>query len=255
MGFLSTSEGVAEDNGIHVCLTFDDGYDDNYSIVAPTLEEYGVRGTFFIASGVSGTDRLYWFDRAAVLWVREAAGIAMELGTPAGDFDAYMAALKKLSPDIRAQIMERVRDTDITAGDRKMYRTMGVAEVVDLHRRGHEIGAHSVSHPLLPQLGLEELNEEIADSREQLREWIGGDVCGFCYPNGDYDERVLAAVDRAGYSYACTVRRGINRSGAQKTTLRRVDMNPARVTRNQRNDMSAFRSVLCEAAVAGAPQS
>lgn len=35
-------------------LTFDDGMDDNHSIVRPILEEFGVTGTFYVATGLIG---------------------------------------------------------------------------------------------------------------------------------------------------------------------------------------------------------
>jgi len=34
-----------------VLFSFDDGYEDNYHIVAPILEKYGVKGLFFLTSG------------------------------------------------------------------------------------------------------------------------------------------------------------------------------------------------------------
>jgi hypothetical protein len=36
----------------------------------------------------------------------------------------------------------------------------------------------------------------------------GQPVAGFCYPFGDTDQRVVAAVRTAGYSYGCAIWRG-----------------------------------------------
>lgn len=44
-----------------VCITFDDGYEDNYSIVYPIMKEYGFPWTVFIIGGMTGEPgRLTW---------------------------------------------------------------------------------------------------------------------------------------------------------------------------------------------------
>ena len=51
-----------------VCLTFDDGYADNFEIVAPLLEARGFRGTFFITAGSVQAGEPLWYDLAAEAW-------------------------------------------------------------------------------------------------------------------------------------------------------------------------------------------
>lgn len=76
-------------------------------------------------------------------------------------------------------------------------------DVRDLAREGTEIGSHGMRHARLTEIGDRELDEEVAGSREALADVIGHRVEGFCYPYGDHDERVVAAVRRAGYAYGC----------------------------------------------------
>jgi peptidoglycan/xylan/chitin deacetylase (PgdA/CDA1 family) len=38
-----------------VTITFDDGYEDNFSVALPILERFGLKATFFVASGYLGT--------------------------------------------------------------------------------------------------------------------------------------------------------------------------------------------------------
>jgi peptidoglycan/xylan/chitin deacetylase (PgdA/CDA1 family) len=63
-----------------------------------------------------------------------------------------------------------------------------------------------------------------------LQDWLQSPVTGFCYPNGDHDDRVVDAVRRTGYGHACTTQHGRNAPAADPYRLRRVDMHPSRLT-------------------------
>ena len=44
-------------------ITFDDGYEDNYSIAFPLLMKYGFNATIFITADYTGTDHIFWWDK------------------------------------------------------------------------------------------------------------------------------------------------------------------------------------------------
>ncbi|RZK01575.1 MAG: polysaccharide deacetylase family protein, partial [Flavobacterium sp.] len=46
-----------------ICITFDDGYADNYKYALPILEKYGCPATFFITSSMIANQELYWWDQ------------------------------------------------------------------------------------------------------------------------------------------------------------------------------------------------
>lgn len=74
-----------------------------------------------------------------------------------------------------------------------------------LAQAGWEIGAHSVSHPHLTELGDERLAAELLDSRLHCERMMGTACRTFAYPYGDHDDRVAAAASAAGYTAACTL--------------------------------------------------
>ena len=239
-----------------VAVTFDDGYADNARIAAPLLEEAGLRATFFVTTGFVGGRDLMWFDRAVLAIGSAAPGEVRacarrhwidESALPAGDeVRDWLAALKKLAPSQRARLLAALPSPEDLEEARPDYAPMTVAELGELHARGHEIGAHTVNHPLLPQLTDGDLEFEIVNSRDRVREWIGREVRSFAYPNGDHDERVVEAVRRAGFECAVTTESGLNRRGEDALRIRRIDVTRDRVfDLHDDYDATAFRSELC----------
>lgn len=73
-------------------------------------------------------------------------------------------------------------------------------QIKDLEARGHEIGSHTMTHPQdLKAKFDDQLFFEVKTSKDLLESALGHPVTKFCYPRGRYDERVLAAVEEAGY--------------------------------------------------------
>jgi peptidoglycan/xylan/chitin deacetylase (PgdA/CDA1 family) len=64
---------------------------------------------------------------------------------------------------------------------------------------GHEIGAHTFSHPDLTTLSDDQLAWELTSVRAELQAASGQPVNFFAYPYGAYDARVIAATQAAGY--------------------------------------------------------
>jgi len=69
---------------------------------------------------------------------------------------------------------------------------------------GWELAAHTIHHLDLTTLDPERLEEEVAGSRKILQREYGAPVADFCYPAGQFDETVVAAVEAAGYTAATT---------------------------------------------------
>lgn len=90
------------------------------------------------------------------------------------------------------------------------------------HDAGMEVGAHSRTHPHLPDCAEAELQSEIQGSKVDLEFLTGSPVTQFCYPYGDLNERVTTAVLQAGFDAATTTQRGRVRSGDNPLLFRRV---------------------------------
>lgn len=77
-------------------------------------------------------------------------------------------------------------------------------EVSDLFA-GHEISAHTVTHPFLTMTPTEEIATEILNDRSALEALAGYPVRGMSYPFGNYDDRVVNLLPAYGIEYSRTV--------------------------------------------------
>ncbi len=101
---------------------------------------------------------------------------------------------------------------------------MDVGQLRAWRRAGMEVGAHTRTHPHLTALGPDALQAEVRGSRADLEQLLGEAIDQFCYPYGDLDDRVLAAVADAGFVAATTTRRGRARPGDPPLLLPRISV-------------------------------
>jgi len=93
-------------------------------------------------------------------------------------------------------------------------KLLQVGHVREISKQGVEIGSHGANHIALSGLNPESLEWEASGSRQVLSEILGEEVEGFCYPYASVDGRVIKAVQRADYTYACAALGGVWWEGA-----------------------------------------
>jgi peptidoglycan/xylan/chitin deacetylase (PgdA/CDA1 family) len=72
-----------------------------------------------------------------------------------------------------------------------------------------QLGAHTLTHPHLSRLGLEDARREIAGCRPHMRNIFGIDVRTFAFPFGEHDTALVALCREAGYERIFTVTPGV----------------------------------------------
>jgi hypothetical protein len=99
---------------------------------------------------------------------------------------------------------------------------LSTSQLRELHQLGFEIGSHSVTHPYLCDLEMDELTSELKGSKQQLEQILGAPVHHFSCPGGRWDARVAAVARASGYASVATSRIGINHAHSDPFCLARL---------------------------------
>jgi peptidoglycan/xylan/chitin deacetylase (PgdA/CDA1 family) len=89
-------------------------------------------------------------------------------------------------------------------------RMLSWSAAAELGALGHELGAHSVSHPQLDTIDLDSAWQEISGSRLELEQRLSSPVLSFAYPHGYSTAAVRRLVAKAGYESACSVKNALS---------------------------------------------
>jgi peptidoglycan/xylan/chitin deacetylase (PgdA/CDA1 family) len=95
-------------------------------------------------------------------------------------------------------------------------------ELKAFEEAGGVLGSHCRSHPRLPTLDVNALEDELSGSLDDLRARFPTAPPILAYPHGLHDEKVRAAAQEAGYAIAFTTEPGRNGAGIDPYCLRRL---------------------------------
>jgi len=229
-----------------VVLTFDDGYAGTLHYVKPLLERFDIPATVFITTGCMG--REFWWDLLArtlrsvrafperlclsldgrpYLW---SAGQAIRPPGPRRELETLQKILPSLYEWLRplpvaerdlalSQLAQRLQLADDLA---PINLSLTPEEVIELAKSNWiEIGAHSVTHPVLETLPVAQKQWEIQASKARLEELLAEPVRSFSYPNGSSGRLTRAVVQEAGFTCACTSTNDVTWRGSDRFRLPR----------------------------------
>lgn len=221
-----------------LAITFDDGQLDNYEHARDVLARRGAHATFYLPTDAMDRGEPLWHDTLGFTCFegyQRGGALLAELSKlfrvdPKTAPDAIEWAtwvsldVKHLSPEDRDARIRRAVEIFGQDPVPAWSKLMTWAQAKDLAKDGHELGSHSLSHPLLPQLDAAAQEREIRDSKRVIEERLGVPVTSFCYPNGDHSSDIVAITRRAGYENAVTAEHGSNPRGVDPMRLKRFDM-------------------------------
>jgi peptidoglycan/xylan/chitin deacetylase (PgdA/CDA1 family) len=145
--------------------------------------------------------------------------------------DGYRSVLEEAAPILRNYgftatlfLVAGLVDGKAGQGDgwQPPWPLLGWAEVEALARDGFELGAHTLSHPVLPHLPLAEAEREMVESQRQIGERTGQEVRVLAYPYGARSAGV-EGLARQHFEAACGTRLSLAGPRSNPFDLERVD--------------------------------
>lgn len=180
-------------------ITFDDGYEDNYSKAFPILAARNLSAVFFLPTNFIGTANVPWWD--AVAWLvrntNERTLTLPDIGEP----------VRVDGNDVARTIREVLRwfkDHPNTSSSEKLNELAAAChceldaeaastlfmtweQAREMREAGMDIGSHTQSHQILSDLTLDAQKEELAKSKSILEKELGTEVSVLAYPVGGLD--------------------------------------------------------------------
>lgn len=203
-----------------VAITFDDGYADNFHFALPALQRAGLPATFFVATAYLDSPRGFWWDELETI---VAEGGATDFQTPYHELHRSF----RLLPDAECQAeLDRLRQRlGVEAKPSADDRPLRWAEVNALVAAEHEVGSHTVTHPVLSALSPADVEKELVRSKRTIEDRTGRPVTALAYPYGRVEAVGEVAVRTArdvGYRCGLTTVSGAVRPVSDPFRLRRL---------------------------------
>ncbi len=199
-----------------IALTFDDGHYDFYTNAWPILKKYNVPASLYITTGfVDGTTWL-WPDLLKYILLNSNTAIlnVETLGDISTHKTAHHISWHKLgdycltlSVEARNKLLFKLAsDAKITISNTPQppFNAVTWPQLQEMHQEGLVVGSHTVSHPILSSLSIENLHYELAASASAIQQHLGTAPAGICYPNGraeDISGDVIKTAELTGYTY------------------------------------------------------
>jgi len=212
-------------------ITFDDGYLDNYLSAFPILRKHNFPALIFLTTEHIGTDAPFYWDMAAYCFHHTGKD---QLTFPDGHVDHWSNQAQRDQVGQKwIERMKRLPQSEKLVHVEKLPEALGVSvpqgyfrklmmnwdQVREMRKGGIEFGAHTMRHPILTRISLEQVRAEVEGSKARIEKELGETVLGFAYPNGqssDLNSPIEKIVADSGMRAAFTLLNGPSSLGEVK---------------------------------------
>jgi len=172
----------------YLYVTFDDGYFNNTRIL-PLIEELNIPIHIFVNTSNIVEKKKYWWD------------VIYQKGNPNQGLDKRIrkeiaSAKLRSYEDIERDLLERYGDQAFDPLS-DLDRPLSSAELRELSANSLvTIGNHMHHHKIVPRLSRSEFAEEVNTCSQLICEITGNEPAGFAFPNGDFQDPDLIALEQ-----------------------------------------------------------
>ena len=196
-----------ESHEVGVVITFDDGFADNFQVAQPILDSVGVPAVFFVASGLVDSTACNWDHQ--ICWFLSlpegktvaAALVSEQLGQGCDQGKVAWVMRHLLTQDQIFVVLQSLRNRFGAVPESELdglYAT-SANDLRHAIARRHEVGSHTVNHPMRHTLTQEQFTHELTESKRALELHLQSPVTSFSYPFNSFlftDSRGMFLVAR-----------------------------------------------------------
>jgi peptidoglycan/xylan/chitin deacetylase (PgdA/CDA1 family) len=127
---------------------------------------------------------------------------------------------------LERRVIRLEQELDAKLPDDSSRLMMSWDQVRSLAQHGHIVGSHTMTHPNMAHLSIEDVGRELTESKERIEQQLKAPIEHFAYPCPalfpSWTQQTADESRRAGYQTAVTTNRGLARRGHSPLLLNRV---------------------------------
>lgn len=198
-----------------VVFTIDDGYLDNYTKALPVFERHQVPFTIFVATDFVDHHAVLWWDSIEDLIMTHESvvtsdGVCYGCGSYQQRWDTFRYLRERVlnldQKNLEQELNNMFSNYEIDWYEPIRKKAMSWEQVVLLANHPLcTIGGHTISHPALSKLSMDEASREISEGKKILEQKTSKSVSYFAYPYGtpnEVGEREFLLTKELGFDLA-----------------------------------------------------
>jgi peptidoglycan/xylan/chitin deacetylase (PgdA/CDA1 family) len=230
----------------NICLTFDDGFANNYAYALPLLHKYKVPATFFVTAASAAGYDILWNDMLSIAGKYGPAALTFKGQTYHKNTNRHYTDTEGISLNVKlracgfSEKAELMRLLDKLCpfrrnGQHQDYWLQMTAEQIRQTAASPyvTIGSHGYYHNDLAGITAAEAAKELAQSKQYLESVTGKAVKSIAFPYGSYNQGVVNAAKACGYTQLLATDYNLPDDGVEPAMRERLTINPFISTTNQ----------------------
>ncbi len=238
--FIENKKNKRKITGYPFCITFDDGFENNYKLAAPILNKSRIPSIFYVTTNLIIKNKMTWIDQ--IEYLLEKKNIVLK-NFMKHDFNLNSKKNKiNFLKFLRKNVKKNFKKYNTTKIVKKIYNSarcklvdssnhildkkMDFSQLKELSKNPlFQIGGHCHNHVSMASLNNKNLNFEVNKCLSTLNERLNTKIIHFSYPEGsktDYNKKVIRSLKKKGIICCPTAISGHNSNIRDLFELRRI---------------------------------
>ena len=230
----------------NICLTFDEGFANNYAYALPLLHKYQIPATFFVTAVSAAGYDILWNDMLSIAGKYGPAALTFKDQTYHKNNNRHYVDAEGISLNIKlrqrgfCEKAELMRLLDKLCPFRKngqhldYWLQMTAEQIKQMAASPYvTVGSHGYYHNDLAGITTAEAAKELVQSKQYLESVTGKAVNSIAFPYGSYSQAVVNAAKACGYTQLLATDYNQPGDGADAAMRERLTINPFISTPNQ----------------------